>query len=118
MKLEDLLNELTERMKQIDETWLYYTTRKYKAKRIVGSLDLLKAIIVLHEAKLSITSLLLSALINRDQSSIVASMHMLGDKHIVTLKRKLGNRHYEWLLNPQFEGYLYAKEKGKEEERP
>lgn len=97
-------------MNRLDDVRIFYALHRYKAKRITHTtLELVMICVAIDKVGLPITSDIIRTLdpsLNR--SNLVGRLHLLGDKHILVLKRKrkLRDRFYEWVLHPAFKGLL------------
>ena len=94
---EELRKLVLQEMSKIDDTRLYYELRAKKVRRMLD-LTTLKCCIALHRLGLPITVGLVSYILGQHESSVRTKLHVLGDKHLLVLKRESGI--FEWTLSP------------------
>lgn len=106
---------LRAQMEEIPMFKVYYTMKSMKLKGIhQPTTKLMRACFAIHSAGLPITTALLSAMLDKDAGTLVQSLHLLGDKSCLILKRK--NKHrgrggpYEWSVHPVFLNHFYGEE--------
>jgi len=100
LTVNDVLRLVHEEMDKIDEVRLFYELKKRKLKYVKLQQRILKVVIALAKMRLPITSCMVNAVFNYDRvNKVIPSLHNLGDKHLLVLKRVIG-RHYEWIPSP------------------
>lgn len=106
LTIEDVLALIKEEAESLDDATIYYALRQYKYKPILRStLPFVKLCVAIDGLGLIITSRLLESFYGGDT---LRRLHNLGDKHVLTLKRKLGQHALEWLVHPAFKKILRA----------
>jgi len=96
LSVQDVLMRVRLKIKEIDEVRLYYELRKRQIKYCRNT-KILKIVIGLVVSGFPITSNLVKAMGEyNDVGDVIASLHLLGDKHLLVLKRVLGKR-YKWI---------------------
>lgn len=108
--IEAIIKALKLTMENIDDVKLHFKLKQYHARFMHLQNPTLKACIALDQFGLMITTNIVSTLTNRDLQNVHKTLHCLGDKHLLVLKRKRRLR-YEWLLHPTFKALLLESEK-------
>jgi len=74
---------------------------------------LMRACFAIHSAGLPVTTSLLSAMLNKNAGALVQSLHLLGGRRIIKIKRKDKHRGrggpYEWRVHPVFINHFYGE---------
>ncbi|MFZ7138786.1 MAG: hypothetical protein ACOWW1_10275 [archaeon] len=95
----DIIALVKEEMNKLDDVRLFYTCRQFNVKQ--KQLKYVRCLLALDELGLPINSLWVHDILQTDYRSALVSLHNLGDKHVIVLKRKKG-RQLEWVLHPFF----------------
>ena len=99
-------------MKEIPTHKVFFTMKLMKLTRIYAvTVQKMKACLALHLHGLPITTSLLTSLMKEspnlsDMSGAISTLHSLGDKNCLVLKRGMGTaKHLEWMVSPVFLKY-------------
>ena len=99
-------------MKEIPAYKVYYTMKLMKLTRIYSAtVEKLRACLAIHLHGLPVTTTLVASVIKKsptytDVSGIVTTLHSLGDKNCLVLKRGTRKmRNLEWVISPTFMKY-------------
>jgi len=115
MGQNEAIQVIRERSDQVDNTRVYACLRAMRFSPIfIRTVENLKICIALHELKLPINTALLSAIREKEVTYMIASLHMLGDKKVLTLRRSeqgKGPRGLSWILSSTFTDLYYGKGK-------
>jgi hypothetical protein len=99
LTMDEIFKLVHGEMEKIDDVKLFYELRKRQLKYFYHQRIYLKVVIALTKLHLPITSSMLSFIMSKRSSLNIPSLHCLGDKHLLILKRVIG-RHYEWIASP------------------
>lgn len=100
--IDEALELIRDRIKTFDDVKIYYALRRYKFKPLrQKSLNTVKICLAIDSLGLPITSDLVNPFTQTEHYA-TTRLHVLGDKHVLILKRKLGTRLFEWILHPAF----------------
>jgi len=97
-------------MNQIPHHKVYFTMKELKLRRIrTETVDMMRACLAIHHSGLPITTELISILLGKTRGYLAGSLHGLGDKQCLTLKRGESSKGRgdpcQWLINPLFIKY-------------
>jgi len=105
---EDILQLVRGVMDRIDDVKLYYEirnlNRKYYLKMGYHDRSTLKGIIALSILGLPITTFTLGSVVDRGLSSVLNTLHALGDKGLLEIET-LGKKYYRWHTTPIFDEF-------------
>jgi len=102
LKTNDVLDLIREQIKTFDDVKIYYALKQYKFKPFrKKSIELVKVCLAIESLGLPITSDLVNPFTQTEHYP-TTRLHVLGDKHVLILKRKLGHRFHEWVMHPAF----------------
>lgn len=99
LKMDDVFKLVHGEMEKVDDVRLFYELRRKQLKFFQKQTTHIKLLIVLTKLHLPITSAMVRFLLNKSSSHNIDSLHSLGDKHLLILKRVIGRR-YEWMASP------------------
>jgi len=107
LRPEDVMAIIEKKAKEVEDERVYFTLRKMKLKYIKpATIEVIKRIIALDELGLPVTARFMSSLLKKPEQDMLEQLHILGDKHVLVLKRKTG-RYYEWILSDIFKQHYY-----------
>jgi len=101
-------------MEEIPHHKVYFTMREMKLRRISeATTDYMKACLAIHSCGFPITTFWVQKILGKDRASLAQTLHGLGDKNCLTMKRKVQSGRggaYEWVINPVFLKYYNGEQ--------
>ena len=120
--VNEVLEYIQEHYDHVDEVQVYYVLRQYHVRKLRESgRELVRWCVAIERAGFTITSPLLSYVTGRSIGNLISTLHNLGDRHILILKRKPLARYkqrgheatrffqhvaLEWQVHPAFLKYF------------
>jgi hypothetical protein len=97
LKQEDVKKLVLSEMRKIDDTELFFELQK-RGIQYLKDLTVVKCCLALSRLGLPITVYIVSYVTGQPMNTVRSKLHILGDKHLLTLKRPTGV--LEWTLGP------------------
>jgi hypothetical protein len=111
---EEVIQLVRREMTKISRVRLVYTLRDSNLRVFTRSLDYILCVVALANLGLPINSYTVSTTLKLDPSSAINVLHGLGDKGILTLKRK-NEKKYQWIIQPWFHDKIIGGKSDKNE---
>lgn len=104
LSFEQIKELVFHEIQKIDDVKLYFTCKELHLRltRHPATRQYIKICVALANLGLPITPTFLNALLGKTTSTIYIMLHSLGDKHILTLKRRDSDYNYEYVVSPWF----------------
>jgi hypothetical protein len=101
---DEALQVVRDESKRIENSTVYYEMRRWGARNVLPeTVELMKMIIATDRMGLNITTSLMSILMDKQRSTIMTSLHQLGDKGFIILQKEcLYNNNNYWKINKVF----------------
>jgi len=109
--LEQLVEQIQQERKKIDETRIYYILRKRGLRYIrEETIDTVAWCIALKKVSLPVTTNLLSYFKGRRMMSCLVTLHTLGDKGVLNLSPQGTNPFHSWEIDEDFYNEYVSRE--------
>jgi len=97
---KDLKDLVLKEIGKLNDVKIYYECKRISTY-LSRSTKYVKVCIALTNLGLPINAYTVSFIVNRGISTVISSLHSLGDKNILLLKRNR-NKYFEWIIRPSF----------------
>jgi len=101
--VEDTLELVRREASTIPTEQVYFALKKMRIKWIyTQTVETMRFCLAVHRLGLRVTSPLMAALRGNSESSVMETLHMLGDKKCLTLLRGSKKDRLQWIVSPIF----------------